>query len=75
MEGTVGDCAASEWRCILTILILVIVLKCTEMHQIVFCVTGGNVVSQANCTSQTNKLVEKEIRFAVTGGGGPEKGN
>ena len=34
------------------------------------CVKGTNVVLWVNYTSETNKLIEKEIRFVVTGRGG-----
>ena len=38
------------------------------------CVIGTNIVSQVNYTSQTNKLIEKEIRLVVTRGKEQEGG-
>ena len=37
------------------------------------CVPGTHIVLWVNYTSKTNKLIEKEIRFVVTRGGGGGK--
>ena len=34
------------------------------------CVTGTNAVLQVNYTWKANKLIEKEVRFVITGKGG-----
>ena len=39
------------------------------------CVPETNIVLQVSYISRTNKLIEKEIRFVVTKGGGGVRGN